>query len=174
MCRMLEQHHHTSQYEDQLKALFNTPPNPYSGEVPTTGSLVEAVLIESTLMDLPKSMPYHVPAHYNQQPFSIPQNEPSTLRVSWVKYLQAACIILFISLSFFPFYQSSKVPQGISLTNPLITADDAQWYIENQTLNNDILWYEWEDKLALDESIALQTNTDMLNNLTPEEINTFF
>lgn len=174
MCGMLEQQHHTSEFEDQLKTLFNTPPNPFSGDVPSTGSLVEAVLIESTMMELPKSMPYHVPAHYSQQTFSIPQNEPSTLSVSWFKYLQAACIILFISLSFLPFYQSSKMPQGISLTNPLITAEDARWYIENQTLNNDILWLEWEDKLALDESIALQTNNDILNYLTPEEFNTFF
>lgn len=172
MCSMLEQQHHTSEYEAQLNALFTSPPNPFMGEVPATDKLVDAVLIETKLLELPTSMPYFVPANYMQAPINMPQQKLTAWPRTLIVLAQAACIVLFISLSFLPIYKSSTL--STSSSAQFISAEDARWYIENQTINNELFWFEWEEKVVVDESLALQSSNEILNTLTPEDVNSFF
>ena len=172
MCGMLEQQHHTSEYEDQLKTLFNTPPNPFMGEVPATDKLVDAVFIETKLLELPTSMPYFVPLNYMQSPINMPQQKLTAWPRTVIVLAQAACIVLFISLSFLPFYKSSTLSTTSSAQ--FISSEDARWYIENQTMSNELFWFEWEEKVVVDESLAMQSSHEILNTLTPEDVNSFF
>lgn len=158
---------------NELQAFFPSPPNPFLGEVPSTESLVDAVFTQSALMDLPKSMPFERPVGYAQKAFEMPMKTENTLWRTLTPFLQAACILLIIGLGFIPL-QEPSTPQTETPNYVSLNAEDARWYLENNTTMNDIEWYEYEEQIVNNNRIVFQTQTDILNGLTPDEVNSFF
>lgn len=158
---------------NELQAFFPSPPNPFSGEAPSTESLVDAVFTQSALMDLPKSTPFERPVGYAQTAIEMPKKPKGTLWRTLTPFLQAACILLIIGLGFIPLQQPST-PHPESLNYISLNAEDANWYLENNTSMNDIEWYEYEEQIVNNNHIVFQTQTDILNGLTPDEVNSFF
>jgi hypothetical protein len=158
---------------NELQAFFSSPPNPFSGEAPSTESLVDAVFTQSALMDLPKTMPFEVPEAYTQSAIEMPKKTHRTLLKTLTPFLQAACILLMIGLGFLPLQQPrNNTLDGVN--NIVLNADDARWYLENNVVITDIDWYEYEEQMVNNDRIVFQTQQDLLSDLTPEEVNNFF
>jgi hypothetical protein len=158
---------------NELQAFFPSPPNPFLGEVPSTESLVDAVFTQSALMDLPKSMPFERPVGYPRLPIEMPKKPKNTLWRTLTPCLQAACILFIISLGFLSL-QQPNTPQTETQNYITLNPEDARWYLDNNTTTNDIEWYEYEEQIVNNNLIVFQTQTDILNGLTPDEVNSFF
>lgn len=145
--------------------------NPWPDNPPSTDSLLHHVQGETQLDYLSKQMPYHVPENYFET--DIPKPATKAQYTPLYKWLQAACIALVLGMNGLIFHKNHK-PLHSTKTPTEMNTDDAWWYLENHVLNNDLSWYEWEEKMINDKHFVFQNNTPALPEMTIEELTYFF
>ncbi|MGI9192275.1 MAG: hypothetical protein ACR2IL_09135 [Chitinophagaceae bacterium] len=175
MPRDMEQYQDIKADQAILHNFFSKKANmPFEGNLPNSEEIIEKLHVDLALNAISKEMPFDVPNHYWQQPIPMPKPLGIRMPMHFRIWAQVACIAFLIGLNAWMLNTIKPTSSSTNMLLNTVQVDDALWYLENETLNNDLAWLEWEEHVMNDERILIQPNADIIPSLSEDELKNFF